>query len=133
MKVFKDIVDEDKSSLGSDAYSMELDKDYTGVLSFTNCGQKTYDLDNNMVSDARFADMSAEEKAECTKKFDFAVSNNLEQISFDGFSKKNIKKALKTSYVKYVKNIIKAKFGEGKNPKKKSTQASSYGRRWYFG
>merc|ERR1712037_1019959 len=100
----KDIVDADKSSLGSDAYPMEVDKEYKGVLTFTNCGQKTYDVDNNMVSDARFDDMSAEEKSECSKKFDFAVSNNLEQISFDGFSKKNIKKA---------------KFGAGKDPKKK--------------
>ena len=66
-RVYKDIVDEDKSSLGSDAYSMEVDKDFKGVLSFTKCGQKTYDLDNNLISQARFDDMSAEEKAECVK------------------------------------------------------------------
>lgn len=119
-RVYKDIVDADKSSLGSDAYPMEVDKEYKGVLTFTNCGQKTYDIDNNMVSDARFDDMSAEEKSECSKKFDFAVSNNLEQISFDGFSKKNIKKALKSAFVKYAKNIITAKFGAGKDPKKKA-------------
>merc|ERR1712010_439991 len=90
----------DKSSLGSDAYPMEVDKEYKGVLTFTNCGQKTYDIDNNMVSDARFDDMSAEEKS--------------------GFSKKNIKKALKSAFVKYAKNIITAKFGAGKDPKKKA-------------
>lgn len=66
-RVYKDIVDADKSSLGSDAYPMEVDKEYKGVLTFTNCGQKTYDIDNNMVSDARFDDMSAEEKSECSK------------------------------------------------------------------
>ena len=48
------------------------------------------------------------------------MSNNLEQISFEGFSKKNIKKALKSAFVKYTKNVITAKFGEGKNPKKKA-------------
>ena len=48
------------------------------------------------------------------------MSNNLEQISFDGFSKKNIKKALKSAFVKYAKNIITAKFGAGKDPKKKA-------------
>ena len=66
-RVYKDIVDEDKSSLGSDAYPMEVDKFAKGVLTFKNIGQKNYDLDNNPVSDARFDDMSAEEKADCSK------------------------------------------------------------------
>lgn len=119
-RVFKDIVDEDKSSLGSDAYTMAVDKEYKGMLTFTNCGQKTYDPDNNFVPDSRYEDMSAEEKSECTKKFDFAVSNNLDQISFDGFSKKVVKKTLKTAFVKYAKNVVAAKFGEGKHPDKKA-------------
>jgi len=123
-RVYKDIVDEDKSTLGSDAYTIEKNKDYPGVLTFTKCGQKIYDIDNRAVSDAQFADMSAEEKADCKKKFDFVVSNNLEQISFDGFSKKNIKKALKAAYVKYAKNIIQAKFGTEKSKAKKEFKQS---------
>merc|ERR1712147_172973 len=53
------------------------------------------------------------------KKFDFVVSNNLEQISMEGQSNKAARKMLKAAFKAYFKAGLIAKFGEGKSKAKK--------------
>merc|ERR1711939_26660 len=118
-------VDPDKPGLASDAYDCYTDQKFEGVLGFGPVKQGVFDLDGNPVSDAVFADMSAEEKADTKKAFPFVVSNSLEQIDMTGQSKKKQIKMLKKAMVKYIKKGIIAKWGEGKNPDKKAFKTAA--------